>query len=202
MNATIRRIAVSGSAAVALLGGAAAITAATAPTASAAEIQAAVDRATGAPVNMPDGRVVHIRGLDAVAYRASTSHHTAAVTLAAAGSDNDPAGITTGVTPDGGSGSSLTNPNMTPNGYTPNGVNGQQIQTQAGGGTIAVGIVAILVLGIIVFFKVKHGHIKAMDATLVGLLGISLAGTIVGSMGSSLTNSLVGSLGSMLGGLG
>jgi hypothetical protein len=40
-----------------------------------------------------------------------------------------------------------------------------------------------------------------MDAVIVGLLGISLAGTVVGSMGNQITNSLVGSLGSMLGGL-
>jgi len=183
MNATIRRIAVSGSAAVALLGGTAAITVMDAPQASAAEIQAAVDRATGAPVNLPDGRVMHVRGLDNVSYKADAGHHTATVQLAA----NNP-----------GSG---FNPQTPVTGQTP--ADYQQIQAQtAGGGTLAVGIVVILVLGIIVFFKVKHGHIKAMDATLVGLLGISLAGTIVGSMGSSLTNSLVGSLGSALGGLG
>ena len=183
MNATIRRIAVSGSAAVALLGGAAAFTVMDAPQASAAEIQGAVDRAAGAPVNLPDGRVMHVRGLDNVSYKADAGHYTATVQLAA----NNP-----------GSG---FNPQTPVTGQTP--ADYQQIQAQtAGGGTIAVGIVAILVLGIIVFFKVKHGHIKAMDATLVGLLGISLAGTIVGSMGSSLTNSLVGSLGSALGGLG
>ncbi|HEY9375231.1 hypothetical protein [Streptomyces sp.] len=198
MNQTIRRIAVSGAAAVALLGGAAAITVADSGTASATELQTAVDRATGAPVNMPDGRTVHIRGLDAAGYQASGEHRSAVITLAAAGTDDDPAGITSGLTPDnGGAGAQLQNPvNGTQTGYN------QQIQTQASGGAIATGIVAILVLGIIVFFKVKHGHIKTFDAVLVGLLGISLAGTVVGGMGSQLTNSLVGSLGTMLGGLG
>ncbi|MCX5598408.1 hypothetical protein OOK29_09685 [Streptomyces phaeochromogenes] len=200
MNATIRHIAVSGSAAVALLGGAAAITTAAAPTASAADIETAINRATGAPVNMPDGRTTYVRGLDAAGYKA-TDEHTRTIVLAAAKADDDP-NIGNGLTPDNGSGAALQNPNQPNVNGQVNGINPQQVQTQAGGGTIAVGIVAILVLGLIVFFKVKAGHIKAADATIVGLLGISLAGTIVGSMGSSLTNSLVGSLGNMLGGLG
>ncbi|WP_406122994.1 hypothetical protein OHQ89_12505 [Streptomyces canus] len=183
MTTTIRRIAVSGSAAVALLGGAAAITTATAPQASAAETHTVVERAVTAPVNLPDGRTIRITGMGGYGHRATEAH---VATVAA-------------YTPGTGQGTQLQTPYNT--GQTP--ADYQQIQAQtAGGGTIAVGIVAILVLGIIVFFKVKHGHIKAMDATLVGLLGISLAGTIVGSMGSSLTNSLVGSLGNMLGGLG
>lgn len=200
MNQTIRRIAVSGSAAVALLGGAAAITTATAPSASAAEMQTVINRATGAPVNMPDGRVVHVRGMDAAAYKASPDH-TATVVLASAKSDStDPSGISNGLTSDGGQGAAITNP-QTPAAGQQTGYN-QQVTTQAGGGTVAVGIVAILVLGIVVFFKVKHGHLKASDAVLVGLFGIALSGTFVGAMGSQVTNSLVGSLGSMLGGLG
>lgn len=199
MNETIRRIAVSGSAAVALLGGAAAITTATADTASATEIQAHVDRATGAPVNMPDGRVVHIRGLDNAAYRANTGHHTAVVTLAAYKSDEKP-GVGTGLTPDGGSGAALQNPysnqQQNPAGYN------QQVTTQAGGGTIAVGIVSMLVLGIIVFYKIRHGGLKVSDAVLGGLLGIALSGTFIGAMGSQITNSLIGSLGGALSGLG
>ncbi|MFE5368162.1 hypothetical protein [Streptomyces mirabilis] len=198
MNATIRRIAVSGSAAVALLGGAAAITTATAPTASAADMQTAINRATGAPVNMPDGRVVHIRGLDAAAYKASPEQHSVIV-QAAANATPDPAGISNGLTADGGQGSAITNPN-TPATGVQTGYN-QQITTQSGGGYVAVGMVAILVLGVIVFFKVKHGHIKAFDAVLVSLLGISLAGTVVGTMGHQMTNSLFGSLGGVLGGL-
>lgn len=197
MNTTIRQFAVSGSAAVALLGGAAAITVADTSTASATEMQTAVDRATGAPVNMPDGRTVHIRGLDTAAYKADASHYTAAVTLASANSDDDPAGVTTGVTPDGGTGSALQNPTQqTPAGYN------QQIQTQASGGAIATGIVSLLILAIIVYVKVKHSGLKAGDAVIGALLGIALSGTVIGTMGSQLTNSLVGSLGTMLGGLG
>jgi hypothetical protein len=186
MNTTFRRIAVSGSAAVALLGGAAAITTATAPPASAAETHAVVERAVTAPVTLPDGRTFRITGMGGYGHRATADH---VATVAAFQPGTNPSGT----------GTQLQAPYST--GQTP--ADYQQIQAQtAGGGTIAVGIVAILVLGIVVFFKVKHGHIKAMDATIVGLLGISLAGTIVGSMGSSLTNSLVGSLGNMLGGLG
>ncbi|MDH6448212.1 cobalamin biosynthesis Mg chelatase CobN [Streptomyces sp. SAI-119] len=186
MNPTLRRIAVSGSAAVALLGGAAAVTTVTAPPASAVETHTVVERAVTAPVNLPDGRTIRVTGMGGYGHRA-TQEHVATV-----------AAYTPGTNPSS-TGTQLQTPYNT--GQTP--ADYQQIQAQtAGGGTLAVGIVAILVLGIIVFFKVKHGHIKAMDAALVGLLGISLAGTIVGSMGSSLTNSLVGSLGSMLGGLG
>ncbi|MFG3585089.1 hypothetical protein [Streptomyces sp. NPDC047990] len=202
MTPTIRHIAVSGSAAVALLGGAAAITTATAPTASAAEIQTHIDRATGAPVTMPDGRTVHIRGLDTAAYKASPKH-TSTIVLAAAKTDaTDPAGISGGLTPDGGQGAAITNPNSPQNpafgqqtGYN------QQVTTQAGGGAIGIGIVSILVLAIIMFVKVKHSGLKASDAVLGALFGIALSGTVVGAMGSQLTNSLVGSLGTMLGGL-
>lgn len=197
MNATLRRIAVSGSAAVALLGGAAAITTATAPSASAAEMQTVINRATGAPVNMPDGRVVHVRGMDAAAYKASPEH-TSTIVLAAAKSDTtDPAGITTGLTADGGQGAAIQNPvTGQQTGYN------QQITTQAGGGTIAVGIVSILLLAIIVFVKVKHSGLKAIDATLGVLFGLALSGTFIGTMGSQMTNSLVGSMGTMLSGLG
>ncbi|MFD1309846.1 hypothetical protein [Streptomyces kaempferi] len=199
MNPTIRHIAVSGSAAVALLGGAAAITTAAAPTASAAEIQAHIDRAAGAPVSMPDGRTVHIRGLDAAAYKASPEH-TSTIALAAAKTDGtDPAGISNGLTADGGQGAAITNPNSPATGQQ-TGYN-QQVTTQAGGGAIGVGIVSILVLAIIVFVKVKHSGLKASDAVIGALFGIALSGTVVGAMGSQLTNSLVGSLGTMLGGL-
>ncbi|MFE4671093.1 hypothetical protein [Streptomyces sp. NPDC056723] len=193
MNSIVRRIAVSGSAAVALLGGAAAITTATAPTASAAEIQTHIDRATGAPVNLPDGRTIHVRGMDAAGYTASPAQHR--VVLAAASDDQpDPSNITGGPVP--GAGAPVQNPNQTPAGTN------QQLQTQAGGGTVAVGVVAILILGIVVFFRVKKHDLKAGDAVLVGLFGIALSGTVVGAMGSQLTNSLVGSLGNMLGNLG
>lgn len=200
MNPTVRHIAVSGSALVALLGGAAAITTATASTASAAEIQAHIDRAAGAPVAMLDGRTVHIRGLDSAAYKASPEH-TSTIVLAAAKTDaTDPAGISNGLTQDGGQGAAITNPN-TPAVGQQTGYN-QQVTTQAGGGTIAVGIVSILLLAIIVFVKVKHSGLKAIDATLGVLFGLALSGTFIGTMGSQMTNSLVGSMGTMLSGLG
>lgn len=203
MNESFRRIAVSGSAAVALLGGVATLTAVNAEPASAAEIQAVVDRATGTPVTMPGGRTLHIRGLDNAAYRAGADHYTAAVTLASAKTDTGGTGdgITNGLTPDNsGSGSALQNPysnqQQVPAGY------GQQIQTQAGGATIGVGIVAILILGIVVFVKVKNSGLKAGDAVLATLFGIALSGTVIGGMGSDLTTSVVGSVGNMLAGLG
>lgn len=196
MNSTLRRIAVSGSAAIALLGSAAAISIAAADTASATEIQAAVDRATGAPVTMPDGRTVHVRGLDSVAYRADAGHRTAVVQLAAA-ADTQPGGTEgignslNGPAPQGNFGTQIQQP-----GYQP-----QQVQTQAGGGAIGIGVVTILVLGIVVFFRVKNHQLKTGDAVLVGLFGVALSGTFVGAMGSQITGSLISSLGGVLGGL-
>ncbi|MGW2048590.1 hypothetical protein ACWCPF_25915 [Streptomyces sp. NPDC001858] len=203
MNTVIRRIAVSGSAAVALLGGAATVAAAS-ETASAIEIQNRIDRATGAPVALPDGRVMHIRGLDTAGRSATPEQHTAVAVLASYKADaDDPAGITNGLTPDSGSGSALQNPlnSGTGTGAVQTGVN-DQITTQAGGGTIGVGIVSILVLAIVVFVKVKHSGLKVADAVIGVLFGIALAGTTFGAMGSNLTNSVVGSLGSMLSNLG
>lgn len=198
MNETMRRIAVSGSAAVALLGGAAALATVTAEPASAADMQTAIDRATGAPVTLPDGRTMHVPGLDNASYRADAGHYTAAVTLASAKTDTT-SDITSGLTPDNnGTGSALQNPFNT--GQVPAGY-GQQIQTQAGGATIGVGIVVILVLGITVFVKVKHSGLKVGDAVLVTLFGIALSGTVIGALGNDLTKSVVGSVGGMLGGL-
>jgi hypothetical protein len=196
MNPTLRRIAVSGSAAVALLGGAAAITLADSPSASAAE-QTTVHRAVTAPVQMPDGRTIRITGMGGYGHQASDVH---VATVAAFKTDTTPAAdptLGTGLTPDGGAGAAITNPvTGTQTGYN------QQVTTQASGAGVATGVVAILVLGIIVFFKVKHGHVKVGDAVVVGLFGIAISGTVIGGMGGSLTNSLVGSMGSMLSGLG
>lgn len=153
MNATLRRIAVSGSAAVALLGGAA-----TTATADSVEHEATI--------------------------------------VAIARTDTQP-GIGAGLTPDGGSGSAIQNPVT---GQAPADYN-QQIQTQASGGAIGAGVVAILVLGIIVFVRVKHRDIKPGDAVLVGLFGIALSGTVIGAMGDQITDSAIASLGNVLGGL-
>jgi hypothetical protein len=149
---------------------------------------------------MPDGRVAHVRGMDAAAYKA-TPEHTSTIVLAAAKTDStDPSGISNGLTSDGGQGAAITNP-QTPATGQQTGYN-QQITTQAGGSTIAVGIVAILVLGIVVFFRVRHNHLKVGDAVVVGLLGVALSGTVIGAMATQITNSGVGSLGGVLGGLG
>lgn len=196
MSLTFRQIAVLGGAAVALLGGAAAITATT-PAPASAVTQHTVERAVTAPVQLPDGRTVRITGMGGYGHQVTADHITT-VSAVAYREDGSP-NYTTGVTPDNGV-TRLENPMITP--QQPAGV-GQQITTQAaGGGAIGVGIVTILVLAIIVFYKVRHGGLKVADAVLGGLLGIALSGTVIGAMGSQLTNSLVGSLGTMLGGLG
>lgn len=157
MNQTIRRIAVSGAAAVALLGAAGTATAAV------------------------------------------TEEHQATVVAIAKTDTNDPSGITTGITPDDGSGAVIQNP--VDNGMQPNGVTGEQIQTQASGAAIGSGVVAIAVLGLIVFFRFKGGHLKVGDLVVVTLLGVALAGTVIGGMADQITDGGVEGLGSILGGL-
>jgi len=153
MNPFLRRIAVSGGAAIALL--------------------------SGPAVTVADA-----------------TEHEATVTVIAQGNPTSAPGDLT--TAPGGSGAQLQNPVT---GRQPASVNGEQIQTQASGGSIAAGAVAVLVLGIIVFVRVKHRDIKPGDAVLVGLLGIALSGTVIGTMGDGLTESAIASLGNMLGGL-
>jgi hypothetical protein len=156
MNATLRRIAVSTTATVALLGGAAA-------TADAA-----------------------------------TAEHEATV-IAIAKTDTAPGsadGIGRDLAPNG-VGAPLQNPDtaQVPAGYP------QQIQTQASGGAIGVGVVAIAIFGLIVFFRVKGGHLKVGDAVVVTFLGVALAGTVLGGMADQITGSGVGALSNVLGGL-
>jgi hypothetical protein len=200
MNVILRRIAVSGSATVALLGGAAAITTATAPAASAAEVQTVAHESVTAPVNLPDGRTMRITGMGGYGNQASAGHVTAVTAVAYKTSDT-PAwtdSVGTDPTTNGGSGSGLQNPYN--NGQVPAGYN-QQITTQASGGVIGVGIVAVIVLGVVVFFRVKHSHLKVGDAVVVGLLGVALSGTVIGAMATQITNSGVGSLGGVISGL-
>ncbi len=156
MNATIRRIVVSGAATVALLSGAGTATAAV------------------------------------------TEEHEATVVAIAKTDTNDPAGITNGITPDNGSGAAIQNP---VDGLQPANVNQQQIQTQASGAAVGTGVVAIAILGIIVFFRIKGHHLKPGDAVVVVLLGVALSATVIGSMADQLTDSGVASLGGILGGL-
>lgn len=156
MNATIRRIAVSGAAAVALAGGATATASAT------------------------------------------TTEHQATVIAIARTDTTDPNGITNGLTPDNGSGAQLQNPMNT--GQVPAGTT-QQIQTQASGGVIAGGVVAIIVLGGLVIVRVKSHDIKVGDAVVVTLFGIAVSGTVIGGLGDQLTGSAISAVGSMLSGL-
>jgi hypothetical protein len=196
MNQTIRRIAVSGSAAVALLGGAAAITTATAPSASAAEMQTVINRATGAPVNMPDGRVVHVRGMDAAAYTASPEQHSVIIQAAAKSDTTDPAGITTGLTADGGQGAAIQNPvTGQQTGYN------QQITTQAGGGAISVTVAMGVGLLIVVIVMVRKGHVKFVQAAACVALGVYLAPTFFGPLVQQLGGSVGSSLGNVWSGL-
>ena len=154
MNTTIRRIAVSGAAAVALLGGAGTATAAT------------------------------------------TDEHEATVLAIARTDTQDPADITGGLTPNGGQGAAIQNPVT-----QPNAVNPQQIQTQASGGAIAGGVVAILLLGFITVVRVKSHDIKVGDAVVVTLFGIAVSGTVIGGLGDQLTGSAISALGGVLSGL-
>jgi hypothetical protein len=195
MNTVIRRIAVSGSAAVALLGGAATLTAAASEPASATEIQAHIDRATGAPVVLPGGRVMHVPGLDTAGRSATDEQHTAVVSLAAYKTDaTDPAGITNGLTPDNGSGHALQNPLNS--GTVPASTN-QQIVTQAGGGAISITVAMGVGLLIVVIVMVKKGHVKFAQAAACVALGVYLAPTFVGPLVQQLGGSLGGSLGNV-----
>lgn len=194
MNETLRRIAVSGSAAVALLGGAATLTTITAEPASAADMQTAIDRATGTPVRLPDGRTLHIRGLDTASYQADADHHEAAVTLASAKTDTTP-DISNGLTPDtGGQGSVLQNPYNT--GQVPAGY-GQQIQTQAGGGTISLTVAIGVALLAVVIVMVKKGHVKFAQAFACVALGVYLAPTFFGPLIQQLGGSAASGLGNV-----
>lgn len=203
MNLTIRRIVVSGSAAAALLGGAAAITTASAPTASAADMESAITRATGAPVKLPDGRTTYVRGMDAASYRAS-DEHTRTIVLAAAKSGDDPAGeIGNGLTPDNGSGSALQNPNQpSVNGQVPaNGYNPQQVQTQAGAGSISLTVAIGVGLLIVVIAWIRSGKVKTLTAFACVALGVYLAPTVVGPVITGLGGSVGSSLGNVWSGL-
>lgn len=192
MNPNLRRLVVSGGATIALLGGAAA----TASAATAVETQTAAERAVTAPVQLPDGRTLRITGMGGYGHTATADH---VATVAAFKTDTGGTdGITNGLTPDNSSGSQLQNPynqQQVPAGYN------QQITTQASGGAIGVGIVSILILAIIVFYKIKHGGLKVADAVLGVVAGVAIGGTFLGPMISNTTNSLTASLGAMISGL-
>ena len=191
MHTTIRRIAVSGSAAVALLGGAAAVTAATAPPAHAAETHAAIERTVTAPVNLPDGRTIRITGMGGYGHTA-TAEHVATVASFKTG-EQDPADITNGITPDNGNGAAIQNPLNQQ--QLPANVNPQQIQTQAGGGAISVTVAMGVGLLIVVIVMVRKGSVRFVQALVCVALGVYLAPTFFGP----LIQQVGGSIGSGLG---
>lgn len=142
---------------------------------------------------------VALLGGAAVTASASVADEHQATVLAIAKADTqDPGGITNGITPDNGSGAAIQNPLTN---QQPTGVNPQQIQTQASGAAIGTGVVAVILLGTIVFFRVKGHHLKPGDAVVVMLLGVALAGTVIGGMADQITDSGIASLGGVLGGL-
>src|SRR4051812_30158702 len=77
----VRTFALSGAAAVALLGAAGTASAETPEQAEQVAV-AAAEQASGTPVRLPSGQMLSIRGLESVSYRADAAHHTAVVTLA------------------------------------------------------------------------------------------------------------------------
>lgn len=191
MSRIVRTLAVSGAAAAALMGAASVATADSPDTTT--TIEAAADRAAGAPVSLPDGRTLHVRGLDSVSYRADASHRTAVVTLAD--------GIGTGLSGNApaaqqqGAGAEV-NGVGTGVGYQP-----QQVQTQAGAGGISTLAVAALALGIIAFFGIKSGRIAKGWFVVSLMLGVLLSGTVVGPMVSQLTGSSVSMFGNFWAGM-
>ncbi|MGW5711599.1 hypothetical protein [Streptomyces olivaceus] len=196
MTSTLRRVAVSGSAAVAVLGGAATITVA-APAPASAVSEHVIERAVTAPVTLPDGRTMRITGMGGYGHHATDTH---VATVAGFKTDTEPGsgdGITNGLTPDSGSGSQLVNPQQ----QMPAGTQ-QQYQTQAGGGVIATGVVAIMLFAIIAVFRIKKRDAKVGDAVLFTFLGVALGGTVIGGMISQMTASGVTSLGGIFSSLG
>lgn len=135
--------------------------------------------------------------LGGAATAAASEEHEATVLAIARTDTQDPADITNGITRDDGSGATIQNPLN----QQTNTVNQQQIQTQASGGAIAGGVVAILVLGIIVIVRVRGKDVKVGDAVVLTLFGIAVSGTVVGAMGDQITDSAIASLGNVLSGL-
>ncbi|MFF5473355.1 hypothetical protein [Streptomyces achromogenes] len=190
MTITFRQIAVSGGAAVALLGGAAAVTVTT-PAPASAITQHTVERAVTAPVQLPDGRTLRITGMGGYGHPATPDHVTtvAAVAYREDGSPN----YTTGVAPDNGV-TRLENPMITQ--QQPAGLN-QQITTQAGGGAISVTVAIGIGLLIGVGYMIKRGSVKVAQAVACTALGVYLAPTFVGPLVQQLGGSLGTSLGNV-----
>ncbi|MFF4574849.1 hypothetical protein [Streptomyces sp. NPDC001410] len=189
MARIIRTLALTGTAAAALLGIAGTAHADT-PEKATTVVRSAVDRAAGAPVTLPSGKAVHIRGLDTAAYRADAAHRSAVVTVAD-GQTGQPgmAGIDFSLR-QGTTGTGATV-------GTPAGYNQQQVQVQSAGGTISV--VAMLGIGLAVFtfVMVKKGRINAWHATALVMFGVVLAPTTFGPLLQNLGVSAATSLGNV-----
>ncbi|MEV7975405.1 hypothetical protein [Streptomyces sp. NPDC086519] len=190
MTPSFRQFAVSGSAAVALLGGAAAITMAT-PSPASAATQTVAERAVTAPVTLPNGRTLRITGMGGYGHTATADH---IATVAAYKTAGNP-GTTTGDTPAGsGVGTVLQNPYNTPTMQT--GYN-QQITTQASGAAISVTVAIGIGLLIGVVVMIKRGSVKFVQAFACVALGVYLAPTMVGPLITNLGGSVGGSLGNL-----
>ncbi|MCX4720015.1 hypothetical protein OG818_30290 [Streptomyces virginiae] len=174
----IRTLAVSGAAAVALLAATPAASAGT-PEQNAAVVQAAVDKAAGAPVTLPSGKTMSVRGLDSAAYRADAGHHQAVVTLAEG----------TGV------GAPIQGPATQLGGTT-------QVQTQAGSGAaLGAGAVLALILGVVLFFGIKGNKVSKGWAFTSMAMGVVLAGTFIGPLVTQLGGTGVQAFGNLFSGL-
>lgn len=192
MPRIIRAVAVSAAAAAAVLGTATLASAAT-PEEASATVQAAVDRAAGAPVSLPDGRTLHVRGLDGASYRADAAHRTAVVTLAD-GTNPGMAGI------DG----ALQNPGVGSNVQQPNnvGTNPQQFTTQASAGGISVTVAVGVGLVIFAIVLVRKRTVHGFHAAVLISLGVLLAPTFVGPLVQQISGSVGSSLGNIWTGMG
>lgn len=138
----------------------------------------------------------------ATAYGTPAQH--AAVTQLAAGTD-DEAGPGDGNDPaPNGQQQPLQPQQQAPNGQqqapAPTQLNNVQ-PAAAGGGTIAVSTVAVLLLGTVCFFLVRRGGFKASHLALGVCMGVLLAGTFIGPLVQQVTGSAVTSLGTVLSGL-
>ncbi|MER5820495.1 hypothetical protein [Streptomyces californicus] len=187
MSRIVRALAVSGAAAAALMGTATAATA-DSTEAAVATVEAAAHRAASAPVSLPDGRVLHVRGLDTVSYRADAAHHSAVVTLADGAPGQMPGND---VAPQGVGSQIGTGLQQQP----------QQVQTQAGAGSISTVAVAALVLGVITFFGIKAGKLAKGWFVVSLALGVLLSGTLIGPLVSQLTGSGVTAFGNIWAGM-
>ncbi|MEU8977628.1 hypothetical protein [Streptomyces sp. NPDC048309] len=190
MARIIRTLALTGAAAAALLGTAGIVHADT-PEKATATVETAVDQAIGAPVSLPSGKTIHVRGLDTAAYRTDASHHNTVVTVAdgqngqGTGTTGIDSSLRQGTT---GSGAAVG----TPAGYTQ-----QQVQVQAGAGSISVLAALGIGLAIFTFLMVKKGRINAWHAFALVLFGVVLAPTTFGPMLQNLGVSAATGLGNV-----